>query len=111
MQRLNRVGGKAQDLGFGLEGKPLGDGEFGDSVDQGPGYARQCQRIAARQAAFALRGFHQSNQHRESTPDLHQLLAGEVGGEFHRWVPVLSSKYSLPASDGTGSPAAIQSSM
>lgn len=41
---------------------------------------------------------------------LHQLLAGKVRRELHWWVPVLSSKYSLPASVGTGSPAAIQSS-
>ena len=40
-----------------------------------------------------------------------QLLAGNVRRKLHYRVPVLSSKYSLPASVGTGSPEAIQSSM
>lgn len=43
--------------------------------------------------------------------DLHQFLAGNVLRQFHRGLLVTSSRYSLPASVGTGSPAAMQSSM
>src|SRR5271169_1366405 len=43
--------------------------------------------------------------------DLHQFLAGDIRRQLHWGLLVVSSKYSLRASVGTGSPEAIQSSM
>jgi len=57
-----------------LERQSFGNGEFGHAVNQGPGHARQFQRIARRQTAFGLRGLYKSNQHPES--------AFGGGGEF-----------------------------
>ena len=39
-----------------------------------------------------------------------KLLPGDIGRELHYRFPVMSSTYSLPASVGTGSPDAMQSS-
>ena len=39
-----------------------------------------------------------------------QILSGDIGWELPYRVPVLSSTYSLPASAGTGSSDAMQSS-
>ncbi len=49
----------------------------------------------------------------ESHPQesFYQFLPGNIRRQFHWCVPVFSSKYSLPASVGTGSPEAMQSSM
>ena len=51
--------------------------------------------------------------HHKSCPEKHlyQLLAGYIRRQLQWGLLVTSSKYSLPASVGTGSPAAMQSSM
>src|SRR5271166_1474446 len=66
VERVDRAGGEAQDLWLGLKREILGDAEFGDAVNQRPGGACQFRRVAGGQAGFLLRGFHVSDQDRES---------------------------------------------
>jgi hypothetical protein len=60
MQHIDRATGKNAGSRIRSGKVVFANGEFGDSMNHGPGHARQQMRIAGGQAAFALRGFHQS---------------------------------------------------